>query len=127
MSTRPLHSPNDGSAQPLNATVSVRGPVPKDARPALCPVAAERNQTMPQATGRASHPDWLASLKRGDMVRVRNGEETWPPAMVTNDSPCYVFVGKLKFHRRHGWQVARQSSCVYRMKLRLVRDEDDVK
>lgn len=72
-----------------------------------------------------SHTDWLATLQRGDLVRVRNGDIVMPPAMVTNDTPCYVFTGKLKFHRRHGWQVARQSSCVYRMKLRLVRDEDE--
>jgi hypothetical protein len=73
-----------------------------------------------------THREWLATLKRGDMVRVRTHlGTTMPPAMVTDDTPCYVFVGKLKFHRRNGWQTARQSSCVYRMKLRLVRDERD--
>ncbi len=70
-----------------------------------------------------SHGEWLATLKRGDTVRVQNGHATMPAAMVTNETPCYVFVGKLKFWRRHGWQVARQGKRVYRMKLRLVRDE----
>jgi hypothetical protein len=50
---------------------------------------------------------------------------TMPPAMVTNETPCYVFVGRLKFWRRHGWQVLQQSKKVYRMRLRLVRDERD--
>ena len=60
------------------------------------------------------------------MVRVvTHTGEVMPPAMVTNDTPCYVFVGKLKFHRSSGWQVARQGQRVYRMKLRLVRNEDD--
>jgi hypothetical protein len=71
----------------------------------------------------ASHAEWLSSLRRGDTVRIRNGEQTMPPAMVTNDSPCYVFVGKLKFHRRHGWQVKRGRA--YRMELRLVRNEQE--
>jgi hypothetical protein len=71
-----------------------------------------------------SHTEWLATLKRQDMVRVRTHMgKVMPPAMVTNDTPCYVFVGRLKFHRRNGWQVARQSQQVYRMRLRLVRDE----
>jgi hypothetical protein len=73
----------------------------------------------------ASHGEWLATLKRGDMVRIRNGDLHMPPAMVTNETPCYVFVGKLKFWRRHGWQVMRQGKRVYRMKLRLVRDEKE--
>jgi hypothetical protein len=101
MLTRPLHSPTslDG-ANPLNTSSTVQGP--------------------------ASYHDWLRSLRRQHMVRVRTHTgETMPPAMVTDDSPCYVFVGRLKFHRRNGWQTARQSSCVYRMKLRLVRDERD--
>jgi hypothetical protein len=76
--------------------------------------------------GSGSYHDWLATLKRGDIVRIRTHTgEVMPPAMVTNETPCYVFIGKLKFHRRNGWQVARQSSCVYRMKLRLVRDEKE--
>lgn len=82
--------------------------------------------TLPDARWPASHTEWLATLKRGDVVRVRTHTgETMPAAMVTNDTPCYVFVGKLKFHRRHGWQVMRQGVRVYRMKLRLVRNELD--
>jgi len=72
-----------------------------------------------------THTEWLATLKRGDVVRViTHVGELMEPAKVTNETPCYVFVGKLKFHRRHGWQVERQGKRVYRMKLRLVRDED---
>lgn len=90
-----------------------------DARHAV-PVNLEpRTDETTADVARLSYASWLATLKRGDLVRVRNGDITMPPAMVTNDTPRYVFVGKLKFHRRHGWQVARQSSCVYRMKLRL--------
>jgi hypothetical protein len=70
-----------------------------------------------------THTEWLTTLKRGSTVRVRNGALTMPAAMVTNDSPCYVFVGRLKFWRRHGWQVKRGSA--YRMRLRLVRDEKE--
>lgn len=83
--------------------------------------------TLPDARWPAlTHTEWLATLKRGDMVRIRTHiGATMPPAMVTNDSPCYVFVGKLKFWRRHGWQVMRQSRCVYRMRLRLVRDDKE--
>jgi hypothetical protein len=74
-----------------------------------------------------SHTDWLATIRRRDMVRVRNGAMVMPPAMVTDETPCFVFIGKLKFHRRTGWQVARQSERVYRMKLRLVRNEDELR
>lgn len=100
------------------------------ARPALLtPVnPGTVNQTGPQVYGRATpmtHTEWLASIKRGDLVRIRNGDFVMQPAMVTDETPCYVFVGKLKFRRRDGWQVSRQSSCVYRMKLRLVRTELD--
>jgi hypothetical protein len=92
--------PTDGVANPLKATVCGLEP--------------------------ASHAEWLATLKRGDRVHVVNHTGMcMPSAMVTNETPCYVFVGKLKFHRRNGWQTARQSNCVYRMKLRLVRDERD--
>jgi hypothetical protein len=60
------------------------------------------------------------------MVRVQNTDgSVMPPAIVTNEAPCYLFVGKLKFWRRHGWQVVRQSRAVYRMRLRLVRDEKE--
>lgn len=95
-----LCTPNDGPAYPLNASV---------------------NELQP-----ASHCDWLSSLRRGAMVRVQNTDgSVMPPAIVTNEAPCYLFVGKLKFWRRHGWQVVRQSRAVYRMRLRLVRDEKE--
>lgn len=82
--------------------------------------------SLPLCGAGLTHGDWLATLKRGDMVRVRTHMNvTMPPAMVTNDTPCYVFVGKLKFWRRHGWQVLQQSKKVYRMRLRLVRDEKE--
>lgn len=69
---------------------------------------------------------WLAGLLRGDTVLVQTHTgEIMPPAMVTDETPCYVFVGRLKFHRRNGWQVQRQSQRVYRMRLRLVRNKED--
>jgi len=98
----------------------------RTARPALLyPRAADTQTGAGTGDGAGlSHADWLATLKRGDLVRIRTHTgETMPPAMVTNETPCYVFIGKLKFHRRHGWQVSRQGNRVYRMKLRLVRDE----
>jgi hypothetical protein len=80
----------------------------------------------PLRAGPASYTEWLQTLKRDDMVRVRTHMNvTMPPAMVTDATPCYVFVGKLKFHRHNGWQVAQQYKRCYRMKLRLVRDEKE--
>lgn len=78
----------------------------------------------PSCAGPAlTHTEWLSTLKRGDTVRVRTHTgDIMPAAMVTNETPCYVFVGKLKFWRRHGWQVKRQGKQVYRMRLRLIRD-----
>lgn len=73
-----------------------------------------------------SHREWLASLKRQHIVRVRTHTgDTMPPAMVTNETPCYVFIGKLKFRRSNGWQVARNAARCYRMRLRLVRNEKE--
>jgi hypothetical protein len=81
--TRPAQSLPSPDGAPLSA-VDVRGPV-------------------------LTHTQWLATLRRGDTVRIRTHVgATMPPAMVTNETPCYVFVGKLKFHRRTGWQVERQ-------------------
>lgn len=78
--------------------------------------------------GLQTHGEWLATLRRGDTVRVRTHMNvTMPPAMVTNETPCYVFVGRLKFWRRHGWQVLQQSKKVYRMRLRLVRNDEELK
>jgi hypothetical protein len=91
--------------------------------PITCAVPLLRS---PVGAGLQTHTEWLATLRRGDTVRVRTHMDvTMPPAMVTNETPCYVFVGRLKFWRRHGWQVLQQSKKVYRMRLRLVRDERD--
>ena len=96
MLTRPLpQPPTDGVANPLKATVCGRGP--------------------------ASYFDWLALLKRPDVVLVHTGQMHFR-AEITDATPCYLFCGKLKFHRRHGWQVQRQSQRVYRMRYRLVRN-----
>lgn len=94
-----------------------------DAGPALFPVTAELNQTKSQVTGPASYREWLLSLKRQHMVRVlTHADKLMPPAVVTDATPCYVFVGKLKFRRGDGWQVKRNAGRCYRMRLRLVRD-----
>lgn len=100
---RPAHQPPNDVALPLTSVrVAVSGPV-------------------------LTYVEWLATLRRGDTVRVRTHTgETMPSAMVTNETPCYVFVGRLKFWRRHGWQVERQGKQVYRMRLRLVRDEKEL-
>lgn len=97
-----------------------------DARTALLsPVLPETQTDRSTSVGAGlSHTQWLATLKRRDMVHVRNGAHTMPPAMVTDETPCYVFVGKLKFHRRHGWQVQRRAA--YQQRLRLVRTEDEL-
>jgi hypothetical protein len=67
---------------------------------------------------------WLTALHTGDIVLVRNGRLHFR-APVTDATPCYIFVGALKFHRDSGIQTARQRSRVYRMYLRLVRTEDE--
>lgn len=70
--------------------------------------------------------EWLAQLKKGDMVMVRSHSgEVMPAATVTDATPCFLFVGKLKFWRDSGWQIKRQRQHVYRMKLRLVRNEQE--
>lgn len=74
----------------------------------------------------ASYLDWLMQLKRQSIVRVRSHTGfVMPPAMVTNETPRYVFVGKLKFRRGDGWQVKRNAGRCYRMRLRLVRNEKE--
>ena len=98
-----------------------------DAGPALpIPAPSERKQTSAQVTGPASYHDWLRTVRKGDMVRVLNSDHLWKlPERVTDATPCYLFLGKLKFHRRHGWQVMRQAERVYRLKLRIVRSMED--
>lgn len=67
-----------------------------------------------------SHADWLRTLVKGDEVLVRNGELHYR-AQLTDATPCYLLVGKLKFRRDIGWIVKRQQRL--RMRLRLVRNE----
>lgn len=82
--------------------------------------------TSRSAVAGISYHAWLQSLKRQHMARVlTHTGHVMPAAMVTNDTPQYVFIGKLKFRRGDGWQVARNASKCYRMRLRLVRDEKD--
>jgi hypothetical protein len=96
MDSRPQHIPQTVS-RPAERTVSVLGP--------------------------ASYLDWLLSLKRQSIVRVATHTgNVMEPAMVTNETPRYIFIGKLKFRRGDGWQVLRNARKCYRMRLRLVRD-----
>lgn len=68
--------------------------------------------------------EWLQRLRTGDVVLVRNGRLHFR-APITDATPCYIFLGRLKFHRENGWQTCRQRKRVYRMCLRLVRTEAD--
>jgi hypothetical protein len=96
-----VHPPTDGVANPLKAPVCVLEP--------------------------ASYLEWLLQLKRQSIVRVRTHTgHLMPPATLTNDSPKYLFIGKLKFRRGDGWQVKRNAGRCYRMRLRLVRDAEEV-
>lgn len=72
-----------------------------------------------------AHADWLKELRKGDVVLVQNGP-IYFRAEVTDATPCYVFTGKIKFRRDNGWQTAKQQRQVYRMKLRLVRNKEDL-
>jgi hypothetical protein len=99
-----------------------------NARPcALSPASPERIQTVEQVMGAglfADHAAWLAMLKTGDIVLVRNGKLHFR-APVTDATPCFIKLDRLKFRRDNGWQTTRQRSKVYRMKLRLVRNEKE--
>lgn len=70
-----------------------------------------------------SRADWLSRLKTGDITLVRNGRIHFR-AQLTDATPCFLFIGKLKFHRIVGTLVKRLR--VNRLNLRLVRDEDDL-
>lgn len=70
-----------------------------------------------------SHPQWLATLKTASIVLVRNGRLHFR-AMLSDATPCFLHIGKLKFHRRHGWQVKKRRA--YRMELRLVRTVEEL-
>lgn len=68
------------------------------------------------------HAQWLSTLQRGDGVIVRNGAIHFA-ADITNATPCYLFIRKLKFHRATGWMVRPKG----RLNLRLVRTSGDLR
>lgn len=73
-----------------------------------------------------SHAAWLGLIRRGDVVLVRNGALHFR-APITDATPCFLFSGKLKFHRGDGWQTTAQQRRAYRMKLRLVRTTEELR
>lgn len=78
-----------------------------------------------QISENIAHTDWLKQLRGRDVVLVRNGG-LHSRAEVTDSTPCFLFIGKLKFRRDSGWQTTSQQRRVYRMKLRLVRNEKEL-
>ena len=66
------------------------------------------------------HRAWLQTLSKGDVVQIRNGNVMLEPAKLSDATPCYLRIGKLKFHRGTGWLINRQQRC--RLKLLLVRN-----
>lgn len=95
-----------------------------DARPALI-VTSNCAKTGSTGDGAGlSHGAWLATLQKRDGVKIRNCRVTFP-GMVTNATPCFVFVEKLKFRRDNGWQVRRQWR--YKLRLRLVRNAEELR
>lgn len=97
-----------------------------DARPAvLSPVNRElcKDATTPVGAG-LSHREWLAGLQKRDGVKIRNCRVVFP-GMVTDATPCFIFVEKLKFRRDNGWQVRRQWR--YKLRLRLVRNAEELR
>lgn len=54
-----------------------------------------------------SHAAWLATLRTGDDVKVRNGGLVFS-SQITDDTPRFLFIGKLKYHRSTGWMTAAQ-------------------
>lgn len=69
-----------------------------------------------------AHADWLKELRKDDVALVRNGG-LHCRSQITDATPCFIFIGKLKFRRDTGWQTSSQQRRVYRMKLRLVNSE----
>ena len=78
-----------------------------------------------RAAASISRVQWLNSLKTGDIVLVRNHVHLHFRAPITDATPCYLHVGKLKFHRLSGAQTNRQRRKVYRMRLLLVRSDTE--
>lgn len=95
------------------------------ARPALpTPVLPEPPTDRSTSVGAGlSHTDWLATLKTASVVLVRNGRLHFR-SMLSDATPCFLHIGKLKFHRRHGWQVTKGRA--YLMELRLVRTAEEL-
>jgi hypothetical protein len=58
----------------------------------------------------------MNDYKKGDVVQIKNGEIQFP-GIVTNVTPRFLFVGKLKFRRDDGQMVKRQKARVYRLNL----------
>jgi hypothetical protein len=83
---------------------------------------AERPVNVP---GPASHSDWLRTLAKGDTVLVRNGRHMLPAERLTDATPCFLKIGKLKFRRDSGWLVKKQQRN--RLRLLLVRNEKEFK
>jgi hypothetical protein len=73
-----------------------------------------------QITENISYADWLKELRKRDVLLVRNGDIHFR-AELTDATPCFLLIGKLKFRRDDGRLVLRQR--VNRMNLRLVRSE----
>lgn len=71
-----------------------------------------------------SHAVWLGLIRRGDVVLVRNGALHFR-APITDATPCFLFSGKLKFHRGDGNLVRRQRAN--RLNLRLVRTTEELR
>jgi hypothetical protein len=75
------------------------------------------------ACAELSLADWLAKVRKGDVVLVRNGALHFR-APITDATPRYLFTGKIKFHRSSGRLVRRQR--VSRLDLRLVRNPEEL-
>jgi hypothetical protein len=64
---------------------------------------------------------WLSHVKRGDTVIVRNRAVHFD-GLVTDATPCYLFLGKLKFRRLDGELINTRG----RLRLQLVERADEV-
>lgn len=58
----------------------------------------------------------MNEYKKGDVVQIHNGDIKFP-GLVTDVTPRFLFVGKLKFRRDNGQMVKRQKERVYRLNL----------
>jgi hypothetical protein len=59
-------------------------------------------------------------VKKGDVVQIDNGDIRFP-GVVTDVTPKFLFVGKLKFRRDNGQMVKRQKAKAYRLDLRIAQ------